>query len=190
MRHLDLFSGIGGFALAADRVWGNVEHTLCDNDLFCQEVLKKHWPTAKIYGDIRELIRQLECGNVITWTNKNETEDIGGTITTGIEISDSPTIKSTKRKKETKTDSLSLKHTENVAPVAEKQPINSLPSTIKTITGTKKENATESVAHIKIASKEGSQKTINSSVGTATLQKEYTENAHTKIDILSSMRCV
>lgn len=56
MKHLDLFSGIGGFALAADRVWGKgVEHTFCDNDLFCQEVLKKHWPKAKIYGDIRTL---------------------------------------------------------------------------------------------------------------------------------------
>ena len=54
MRHLDLFSGIGGFALAADRVWGNVEHIFCDNDEFCQEVLKKHWPDSRIYSDIRE----------------------------------------------------------------------------------------------------------------------------------------
>lgn len=55
MRHIDLFSGIGGFALAADRVFGDVEHIFCDNDLFCQEVLKKHWPNSKIYGDIRTL---------------------------------------------------------------------------------------------------------------------------------------
>lgn len=55
MRHLDLFSGIGGFALAADRVFGNVEHIFCEIDPFCQEVLKKHWPEAKIYGDIRTL---------------------------------------------------------------------------------------------------------------------------------------
>lgn len=55
MKHLDLFSGIGGFALAADRVFGNVEHTFCEIDPFCQEVLKKHWPKAKIYGDIRTL---------------------------------------------------------------------------------------------------------------------------------------
>jgi|CXWL01.1.fsa_nt_gi DNA (cytosine-5)-methyltransferase 1 len=51
--HIDLFSGIGGFALAADRVFGNVEHIFCDNEPFAQEVLKKHWPTSKIYGDIR-----------------------------------------------------------------------------------------------------------------------------------------
>lgn len=55
LQHIDLFSGIGGFALAADRVFGNVEHTFCDNEPFAQEVLKKHWPEAKIYGDIRTL---------------------------------------------------------------------------------------------------------------------------------------
>lgn len=51
--HIDLFSGIGGFALAVDSVWPNSEHIFCDNDLFCQQVLKKHWPNAKIYGDIK-----------------------------------------------------------------------------------------------------------------------------------------
>lgn len=55
LKHLDLFSGIGGFALAADRVFGEVEHIFCDNDKFCQQVLKKHWPTSKIYGDIKTL---------------------------------------------------------------------------------------------------------------------------------------
>jgi DNA (cytosine-5)-methyltransferase 1 len=53
MKHLDLFSGIGGFALAADRVFGEVEHIFVEIDPFCQEVLKKHWPKAKIYDDIR-----------------------------------------------------------------------------------------------------------------------------------------
>ena len=55
MKHLDLFSGIGGFALAADRVFGKVDHIFCEIDPFCQEVLKKHWPNSKIYGDIRTL---------------------------------------------------------------------------------------------------------------------------------------
>ena len=61
LTHLDLFSGIGGFALAADRVFGNVEHTFCEIDPFCQEVLKKHWPEAEIYGDIRTLTADAEC---------------------------------------------------------------------------------------------------------------------------------
>ncbi len=55
MRHLDLFSGIGGFALATEAVWGDVEHVFCDNDPFSQVILKKYWPNALIYGDIREL---------------------------------------------------------------------------------------------------------------------------------------
>ena len=57
MLHLDLFSGIGGASLAADTVWGkeNIEHIFCDNEPFAQQVLKKHWPEARIYGDIRTL---------------------------------------------------------------------------------------------------------------------------------------
>lgn len=57
MRHLDLFSGIGGFALAASWVWG-AEHEIvsfCEIDPYCQAVLKKHWPDAPVTSDIREL---------------------------------------------------------------------------------------------------------------------------------------
>lgn len=55
MRHIDLFSGIGGFALATEMVWEDVEHVFCENDTFCQKVLKTHWPSARVYGDIKEL---------------------------------------------------------------------------------------------------------------------------------------
>ena len=65
IKHLDLFSGIGGFALAVDTVWPQSEHIFCDNDKFCQQVLKKHWPNSKIYGDIREITRE----RIITDTN-------------------------------------------------------------------------------------------------------------------------
>ena len=51
--HIDLFSGIGGFAYAIDQVWDNVEHIFCDNNKFCQQVLKKQWPNSKIYEDIK-----------------------------------------------------------------------------------------------------------------------------------------
>lgn len=81
MKHLDLFSGIGGFALAADIVFGNVEHTFCDNDPFCQEVLKKHWPKAKIYGDIRTLTNRSGEGlerstrESVQWRSEGFTRD-------------------------------------------------------------------------------------------------------------------
>lgn len=55
IQHLDLFSGIGGFAIAVDAVWPNSEHVFVDNDTFCQQVLLKHWPQSQIYGDIKEL---------------------------------------------------------------------------------------------------------------------------------------
>jgi site-specific DNA-cytosine methylase len=42
MNHLDLFSGIGGFAYAVDQVWPGANHVFCDNDPFCQQVIKKH----------------------------------------------------------------------------------------------------------------------------------------------------
>jgi len=57
VKHLDLFSGIGGFALAADWVWG-AEHEIvsfCEIESFCQKVLKKHWPDVPIHDDIKTL---------------------------------------------------------------------------------------------------------------------------------------
>jgi DNA (cytosine-5)-methyltransferase 1 len=52
--HLDLFSGIGGFALAAG--WAGFETVgFCDNEPYAQAVLKKHWPDVPIHGDIKAL---------------------------------------------------------------------------------------------------------------------------------------
>lgn len=55
MVHVDLFSGIGGFAIAAERVWPDIEHVFCEIDPFCQAILKKHWPNSYIHDDIRTL---------------------------------------------------------------------------------------------------------------------------------------
>jgi DNA (cytosine-5)-methyltransferase 1 len=57
MRMLDLFSGIGGFSLAASWVWGDELEIVafCEIDKFCQRVLKKHWPDVPIIEDIREV---------------------------------------------------------------------------------------------------------------------------------------
>lgn len=54
--HLDLFSGIGGFALAAQWVWGKDHniYSFIEIDPFCQKVLKKHWPEVPIISDIKE----------------------------------------------------------------------------------------------------------------------------------------
>ena len=51
MNHGSLFSGIGGFDLAAEWMgWENLFH--CEWDPFCQKILKYYWPNAKSYGDI------------------------------------------------------------------------------------------------------------------------------------------
>ena len=57
MKHLDLFSGIGGFALAAEWVWGmEYENAgFCDIDPYCQQLLKLRFPGTKIYEDIRSI---------------------------------------------------------------------------------------------------------------------------------------
>lgn len=54
MKHLDLFSGIGGFALAAQAA-GIETVCFCEKDKFCQQVLQKHWPEIPIISDIEEL---------------------------------------------------------------------------------------------------------------------------------------
>lgn len=56
MRHLDLFSGIGTWALAARYVWNDYECVgFCETDWFCRMVLQKQFPGVPIYGDIRTL---------------------------------------------------------------------------------------------------------------------------------------
>lgn len=57
MRHLSLFTGIGGFEYAAQTVWGDKWEPVlfCENDQFCQKVLRKHWPYVPIHSDIRDL---------------------------------------------------------------------------------------------------------------------------------------
>jgi len=62
VRLLDLFSGIGGFSLAAQWVWGDELEIVafCEIDKFCQKVLKKHWPDVPIIEDVRELLCELK----------------------------------------------------------------------------------------------------------------------------------
>ena len=53
MNHGSLFSGIGGFDLAAQWAgWRNVFQ--CEIDPWCQKVLAKNFPTTKRYGDIKQ----------------------------------------------------------------------------------------------------------------------------------------
>ena len=51
-----LFSGIGGFELGLERAIPGLETVWQVEQVeFCQKVLKKHWPNAKIYDDVRNI---------------------------------------------------------------------------------------------------------------------------------------
>ena len=52
--HIDLFSGIGAFSLAAR--WAGFETILhCEIDPYCQRVLEKNFPEVPIHGDVHTL---------------------------------------------------------------------------------------------------------------------------------------
>lgn len=52
MNHLSLFSGIGGFDLAAQWMgWENIAH--CEINPFCRRILSYYWPEAASHSDIK-----------------------------------------------------------------------------------------------------------------------------------------
>ncbi len=68
MKHLDLFSGIGGFALACQ--WNGIETIgFVEIDKYCQKVLKKHWPDVPIVEDIRDVEGIKAIANATKFSN-------------------------------------------------------------------------------------------------------------------------
>jgi len=56
LKMLDLFSGIGGFSYAGEKLVGGYETVaFCEYDKHCQKVLRKHWPDTEIIDDVKEL---------------------------------------------------------------------------------------------------------------------------------------
>lgn len=55
VRHLDLFSGIGGFALAAKMVGGIETIGFCEIDPWARKVLNKNFPGIPIHEDVKNL---------------------------------------------------------------------------------------------------------------------------------------
>ncbi|MNE37667.1 Modification methylase HhaI [compost metagenome] len=61
--HISLFSGIGGFDLAAEWMgWNNIAH--CEWNAFGKRVLKYYWPNAISYEDITKTDFSVHRGNV------------------------------------------------------------------------------------------------------------------------------
>lgn len=57
MKHLDLFTGILGFAYAAKNVWRDEYQLIacCEKDKYCQQLIRKRAPGVPIFDDIRTL---------------------------------------------------------------------------------------------------------------------------------------
>lgn len=65
LKHISLFSGIGGDTLAAQ--WAGFETILfVEIDKFCQKVLKKHWPNVVIFQDGKKTGMKLQA-NFVEW---------------------------------------------------------------------------------------------------------------------------
>lgn len=63
MTHASLFSGIGGFDLAAEWLdWQNVFN--CEIDPFCRKVLAYHFPEAKQYEDVKTTDFTIHRGHI------------------------------------------------------------------------------------------------------------------------------
>lgn len=63
MTHASLFSGIGGFDLAAEWMgWHNMFN--CEIDPFCRKVLAYHFPEAKQYEDVKTTDFTIHRGNI------------------------------------------------------------------------------------------------------------------------------
>ncbi|MNK53050.1 Modification methylase HhaI [compost metagenome] len=63
MKHISLFSGMGGFDLAAEWMgWENVAH--CEWNKFCQQILRYYWPNAKTHDDITKTDFSIYRGNI------------------------------------------------------------------------------------------------------------------------------
>lgn len=63
MKHGSLFSGIGGFDLAATWMgWENVFQ--CEKDAFCRKVLQYYWPKTECYEDVRQFKGELYKGRI------------------------------------------------------------------------------------------------------------------------------
>lgn len=53
--HLDLFSGVGGFSLAARWAGGIETIGFAEIDEYCSKILEKHWPGVPNYDDVRTI---------------------------------------------------------------------------------------------------------------------------------------
>lgn len=87
IKHLSLFTGIGGFDLAAEWMgWENIAQV--ENNEFCLEKLTKNFPNAKRYKDIKEFDGKPYSGliDILTGGFPCQTFSVAGSGTTDITL--------------------------------------------------------------------------------------------------------
>lgn len=183
--HYDLFAGIGGFSLALEEVFDEpIRHVFCEWESFPTAVLKQHWPDGEYWGDIWELILWLEQMQSDKQTGENETPTKSGNIgeTTIIGTATDLELKQEIGRKldELKSVSGSLTTTDGSVVAAENRSQSSSTSTTSTTMGVLNERRMALLERMVESSKQDSQLLTKLSAITATLQKEYTGNAHIK----------
>lgn len=60
LRHVDLCSGIGGFALGFERAGLSSPVMFCDTESWSRQILAKHWPDVPIAKDVKDLANDPE----------------------------------------------------------------------------------------------------------------------------------
>ena len=195
LTHIDLFSGVGGFSLAAQ--WAGFETIVfCENDEYCQEVIKKHWPEVPIIPDIREITEGAAWEEFVLNVRSQRLQ--GGAPIANHAIrsesgnGDQGIKNTTERYKgsgiENKKRKLSCTMEEN-APVVASRKLNSSASTINTTTVMKRGNYINR-KHGKSSASEDSQVTTKFCATTAITQRNITEPVHIngemRVDLLTA----
>ena len=76
MQVISLFSGIGGFELAAEEVGWDIKVS-CEINSFCRTILKYYWPKVYHHKDVKTLTYE-KIKKYSTWNPKNPTIIVGG----------------------------------------------------------------------------------------------------------------
>lgn len=69
LKHIDLFSGVGGFSLGFERE-GIETIAFVESDAACRTVLESHWPSVPAWGDVRDFGGVPLSGHLGSWAAK------------------------------------------------------------------------------------------------------------------------
>lgn len=88
MNHISLFSGIGGFDLAAEWMgWNNIAN--CEINPFCRRILNYYWPNSISYADIKTTDFSIHRGQIDIVTGGDPCQRNSNANRSGDEVAES-----------------------------------------------------------------------------------------------------